>query len=588
MSNIAYYRNLVILAGLGPLLMLGWDAWHDQLGANGVNNALHITGILSLVFLFASLVITPLRVLTGWSSLIAYRRALGLYGFAYAALHFVIYVALDRMGSVSNTIEEIVSRRFLTVGFLALALMLPLAVTSTNAMIRKLGPVRWKLLHRLAYLAAILGVLHYYMLVKSDVRQPLAFAAVLVPILGFRSVKHYWDLRREASKTKSRESAKAQTNRKFWNGVLIVENIHRETHDVKTFRFVFPDGEMPFNHRPGQYMTLTLNIHGQTVKRSYTIASSPTQRGHIELTIKRNREGLVSRYMHDELKAGDKIRIGAPAGRFYFDDLQSKAVVLIAGGVGITPLISILRYLTDRSWRGTIYFINAIRSQDDMIYQAELYNLARRFKNLHVLTHYSQPKPPSNHAAPSDNWHDKSGYINADELLAFIPGLNGLPVFLCGPAPMMQAVRKMLVSLGVPNEQISTEQFISPNANAFQPERATERNSQSQSETQFSSPTQIPSQSNPTELQSATISFELSNQTIGIDTSTTILEAAELAGVDLPWECRAGICGQCKVRCTTGRVQMDSRDALTKAEEATGFILACQSHPSTESVSIEA
>jgi DMSO/TMAO reductase YedYZ heme-binding membrane subunit len=80
MNNIAYYRNLVILAGIGPLLMLGWDAWHDQLGANGVNNALHITGILSLVFLFISLLITPVRAITGWNSIIAYRRALGLYG----------------------------------------------------------------------------------------------------------------------------------------------------------------------------------------------------------------------------------------------------------------------------------------------------------------------------------------------------------------------------------------------------------------------------------------------------------------------------------------------------------------------------
>ncbi len=390
MNNIAYYRNLVILAGLGPLLMLGWDAWHDQLGANGVNNALHITGILSLVFLFFSLAITPLRWLTGWNSIIAYRRALGLYGFAYAALHFGIYVALDRMGSVSSTVAEILSRRFLMVGFIALALMLPLAVTSTNAMIRKLGPGRWKLLHRLAYVATILGVVHYYMLVKSDVRQPLAFAAVLTPLLGFRSLKHYWDLRREASKSKSIQSAETRRIPKFWNGELMVENIHRETHDVKTFRFVHAEGDIPFLHRPGQYMTLTLNIHGQTVKRSYTIASSPSQRGHVELTIKRNPDGQVSRYMHDEVKIGDKIRIGAPAGKFYFDDLQSNAVVLIAGGVGITPLMSILRYLTDRPWRGTIYFVNAIRSQDDQIYETEL--AATRFENLHVLTYYSQSR----------------------------------------------------------------------------------------------------------------------------------------------------------------------------------------------------
>jgi DMSO/TMAO reductase YedYZ heme-binding membrane subunit len=287
--NVAYYRNLVILAGAGPLLMLAWDAWHGQLGANAANNALHITGILSLVFLFFSLIVTPLRVMTGWNSLVAYRRALGLYGFAYAALHFGIYVVFDRMGSISSTIEEILSRRFLTVGFIAVTLMLPLAVTSTNAMIRKLGPVRWKLLHRMAYLATILGVVHYYMLVKSDIRQPLAFAAVLTPILGFRSVKHYMDLRRDATNTNATTVAPAKI-RRFWSGDLVIANIRQETHDVKTFRFVAPDGgEIPFAHLPGQYMNLTLDIDGQIIKRSYTLASAPTQRGHVELTIKRKR-----------------------------------------------------------------------------------------------------------------------------------------------------------------------------------------------------------------------------------------------------------------------------------------------------------
>jgi ferredoxin-NADP reductase/DMSO/TMAO reductase YedYZ heme-binding membrane subunit len=571
--NIAYYRNLVVLAGFGPLLMLSWDAWNDQLGANGVNNALHITGILSLVFLFISLVITPLRTITGWNSIIAYRRALGLYGFAYAALHFGIYVVLDRTGNVADTVQEILSRRFLMVGFVALAIMLPLAVTSTNTMIRKLGPRRWKLLHRLAYVATVLGVVHYYMLVKSDVRQPLAFAAVLTPILGFRGVKYYLDLRREASKSKSREPRKPSTVRKFWNGELTVANIHRETHDVKTFRLVHPEGDVPFMHLPGQYMNLTLNIDGQTVKRSYTIASSPMQRRHVELTIKRNPEGLVSRYMHDQVKVGDTIRIGAPAGKFYFQDLQSKGVVLIAGGVGITPLMSILRNLTDHSWNGPIYFINAMRSHEDRIYADEFANLANRFDNLMILNYYSQSKPSPASSDRSIRWQNKSGYITAADLNVFVPNLSELPIFLCGPAPMMQAVCKAIVSLGIPNEQIATEEFVSP--------KVTSDGAQQSSSLQ-------PTDTDELEGRTSTITFATSNQTIDIDVSTTILEAAELAGVALPWECRSGICGQCKVRCTSGRVNMDSRDALSQPEEVDGYILACQSHPASEIVTVEA
>ncbi len=571
--NIAYYRNLVILAGFGPLLMLGWDAWQGQLGANGVNNALHITGILSLVFLFISLIITPLRTLTGWNSLIAYRRALGLYGFAYAALHFGIYVIFDRMGSVSSTVEEILSRRFLLVGFIAVSLMLPLAVTSTNAMIRKLGPVRWKLLHRLAYVATILGVVHYYMLVKSDVRQPLAFAAVLTPILGFRSVKHYIDLRRGAAKAKSSAVAAPSTARKFWSGDLVVANVRRETHDVKTFRFVMPGGgEIPFVHQPGQYMNLTLNIDGQTVKRSYTIASAPTQRGHVELTIKRNPEGMASRFMHDVLKAGDSIRIGAPAGKFFFNDLKSEAVVLISGGVGITPLMSILRNLTDQAWGGTIYFINAVRSPDDMIYANELNFLAHRFENLKVLNYYSQSLPTTTSDVHANRWQDRSGYISADDLSSFIHNLPQLPIFLCGPDSMMQAVRKTIVSLGIPGDNVSTEEFVSP--------KATSVLVANESLTDTSASTLVDG-------QTATITFERSGRMVEIESSTTILEAAELAGVELPWECRSGICGQCKVRCTSGRVKMDSRDAITKSEESEGFILACQSHPIDETITIE-
>ena len=183
MNSIQYYRSLVILNGAIPLLMLGWDAYRGQLGANAVNEALHVTGTLALVFLLLALVVTPLRWVTGWGGWVAFRRALGLYAFFYALVHLGIYIGLDRALSVSSTFHEIWSRRFLQVGAAAVLLMMPLAVTSTNGMVRRLGPKRWKLLHRAVYLAAALGVLHYYMLVKSDVRQPLAFAAVLVVLL---------------------------------------------------------------------------------------------------------------------------------------------------------------------------------------------------------------------------------------------------------------------------------------------------------------------------------------------------------------------------------------------------------------------
>ena len=189
MNNINYLRNLVLLNSSVPLVILGWDAFQGQLGANSVNYALHVTGILSLVFLFLSLAATPLRWATGWGGWIAFRRSLGLFGFLYAVLHVAIYVGLDRALSLSSTLQEVWLRRYLQIGTAAVFLMVPLALTSTDGMIRWIGAKRWKKLHRIAYVVAALGVIHYYMLVKSDVRQPIAFGVVLTGLLGARAVR---------------------------------------------------------------------------------------------------------------------------------------------------------------------------------------------------------------------------------------------------------------------------------------------------------------------------------------------------------------------------------------------------------------
>ena len=188
MNQLQFYRLLVIWNGAVPGLMLAWDASNETLGPNSVNAALHITGILSLVFLFLSLFMTPLRWYTNWTGWIAFRRALGLYGFWYAMLHFGIYVTFDRALSLTSTLHEVGTRTYLQIGFAALVLMIPLAVTSTNSMVRQLGAKRWRTLHRAAYVVPLLGVLHYFLLVKSDVRQPLAFAGVLAAILAARLV----------------------------------------------------------------------------------------------------------------------------------------------------------------------------------------------------------------------------------------------------------------------------------------------------------------------------------------------------------------------------------------------------------------
>jgi len=187
-SDLRFAKLLVLVNGAVPAALLAWDAWHHRLGANPVNFAILTTGMSALVFLLLTLMVTPLRKITGLNWLIFSRRTLGLYAFFYACAHFLIFFSLDRSLSISSTVSEMGRRKYLLVGITGLVVMVPLAVTSTNAMIKRLGGKRWRALHRLAYVAAIAGVLHYYMQVKADLRQPVAFAAVLLVLFGYRII----------------------------------------------------------------------------------------------------------------------------------------------------------------------------------------------------------------------------------------------------------------------------------------------------------------------------------------------------------------------------------------------------------------
>ena len=177
---------------LAPLAWLSWQFWQvasnadiDALGADPVAEVEHRLGLWALRLLLLTLAITPLRQLTGQPVLLRFRRMLGLYAFAYASLHFAAYLALDLRGYWTQVFEEIAKRPYITVGFAAWLLLVPLAVTSTQGWIRRLGR-RWGQLHRLVYAIAILAVLHFWWIVKSDYREPLLYAAVLAVLLGWR------------------------------------------------------------------------------------------------------------------------------------------------------------------------------------------------------------------------------------------------------------------------------------------------------------------------------------------------------------------------------------------------------------------
>src|SRR5262249_39417818 len=182
------------------------------------------------------------------------------------------------------------------------------------------------------------------------------------------------------------------TGRIRWLGKLTLGEVEAVTHNVKTFRFRAKDGgDIPFDYLPGQFLTLRIAPSGVPVRRSYTIASSPTWRDRVEITVKREPQGLVSRWLHDELKIGDEVEIEAPNGTFVFDGQQAQSIVLIGAGVGITPLMSVARYLTETSWPGKMSLILGFRSPRDFIFRTELENLRVRNPNLRVIATMSNP-----------------------------------------------------------------------------------------------------------------------------------------------------------------------------------------------------
>jgi sulfoxide reductase heme-binding subunit YedZ len=190
-------KTLVFIGASIPvvLLLAGIAGVASQsLGPNPIREMLHVTGKTSLNLLMITLMVTPTRIVTGWVALQAVRRALGLFAFAYAVLHFLIYAVLELDLDFSDLSREIVRRPFIIIGMIALLALIPLAVTSTNRMMRQLGR-RWQTLHRLIYFIAILGVWHYYWQVKADIREPLIYAGILAVLLGYR----IWLRRRRVS-----------------------------------------------------------------------------------------------------------------------------------------------------------------------------------------------------------------------------------------------------------------------------------------------------------------------------------------------------------------------------------------------------
>ncbi len=191
MLSISQFKVLLFIAGLMPAAWLTFALFTDQLGANPIEAITRDSGVWALRFLLLTLCLTPIRWLTGINEVIRFRRMTGLFVFFYAVLHMLLYLWLDQFFDWSEIWKDIMKRPFITIGFISFTLLLPLALTSTNKMMKRLGGQRWKQLHKITYLVAGLSCLHFLMLVKADLTEPLIYILILALLLGVRIYRHY-------------------------------------------------------------------------------------------------------------------------------------------------------------------------------------------------------------------------------------------------------------------------------------------------------------------------------------------------------------------------------------------------------------
>lgn len=360
---------------------------------------------------------------------------------------------------------------------------------------------------------------------------------------------------------------------KPWSGKLRIARIFQETPTVRTFRLAAGDRQpLPFTFSPGQFLTFAAEIGDKPERRSYTIASSPTEMMYVDVTVKREESGIFSRYLHDSIHEGDELKVIAPSGAFVFRGQEANSIVLIGGGVGITPLMSIVRYLLDISWKGEIHLLYGVKTISDFIFREELEYLQKRHPNLTVVVIVEQPQ--------SSPWMGNRGRISRDFIAQNVPDIVHRRVHLCGPLGMMEATKKCLLELGVPADQIKTEAFgptkgaFPPPSTGSSPVRPTSGNTAADQSAE--APVSEHAAAATIGPATARVRFSISDKTVAMPPDKTVLEVAEANEVPIDYSCRTGICGLCKVHLQEGAVTMEVDEALTPEDKARGIILACQ------------
>ena len=330
------------------------------------------------------------------------------------------------------------------------------------------------------------------------------------------------------------ESAKSRVH-------LLLSQTEQQTHDTKTLRFQVLD-ERLLRVKPGQFLTFHWTIDDQRVTRSYTISSSPVHENYVEITPKRMENGCVSVFLNERANPGLAVEASGPYGRFCFDETRHKSIVLIAAGSGITPMISMLRYIDDLELATPVTLLYCVRTSADIIFESELVRLSRSLPNFKYEVYLSRPDPA---------WEGRSGRLTEEFVIRNVTDLSAPNFFLCGPKGFMDNARQILSTLGVNQDRILQESF-------GESKPTTESRSLATRSTE-------------------TVVFIHSQKVCQASAGSTLLDLAERNEVQIPYGCRQGLCGTCATRVLSGAVQMDVEAGLTAEQKNAGYVLPCVS-----------
>ncbi len=337
-------------------------------------------------------------------------------------------------------------------------------------------------------------------------------------------------------------SARWATQRSHAPRRLRVAEVIQETPTVRSYVLEPRDAAAPLHFHAGQHLTLLVNIDGVTHRRCYSFSSPPRADVRPSITVRSTPDGLVSRHLHETVRADDTLLATDPAGEFTLaiDPAASRLVAFVAGGVGVTPLMSLVECLLREEPASRAILLCGNRSEDEIIFRDRIAALEAAHAP-RLLVHQALDTPPA-------GWTGISGALDGSRVLNALGGARADAYYVCGPEPMMRGVCEALVDAGVASERIRTERFAYASVAKALPTLAAE------------------------------VTFAASGKRVTAQPGQSILQAGIDAGIDLPHSCTMGGCGACRVRKSSGNVVASEPNCLTDRERDDGYILACCSY----------